>query len=105
MSLLVIDQRRTQMTLKQSVKVPGVATAFVVIVLAGMFVSSPRVRAQRNNDDHNDGTESKGRIGFQVAPVKLNLAGANCREVGSWRSLYECLIKWSISPLPKKLLG
>jgi hypothetical protein len=63
------------MTVKQFVKVPGVVAALVLILLAGMFVASPRVRAQRNNDDPNDSTESNGRIGFHIAPVKLNLAG------------------------------
>src|SRR5262245_29910251 len=62
------------MTVKQFVKVPGVVAAFVVILLAGMFVGTTRVRAQRDNDDYYDSTKSKGRISFQVTPVKLNLA-------------------------------
>jgi hypothetical protein len=70
------------MTLKQFVKVPGVVSAFVVMLLAGMLVSSPRVQAQRNNDDDNDSTESKIQIGFQIAPVPLNLAGKDRDLVG-----------------------
>ena len=70
------------MTVKHFVKVPGVVSAFVVILLAGMFVSSTRVRAQHNEDEDNDRTASKIRIGFQIAPVTLNLAGKNRALVG-----------------------
>src|SRR5438309_5737735 len=76
------QKRRAEMTVKHFVKVPGVVSAFVVILLAGMFVSSTRVRAQHNEDEDNDRTASKIRIGFQIAPVTLNLAGKNRALVG-----------------------
>src|SRR5207302_11399437 len=78
----IIQKRRAEMTVKQFVKVPGVVSAFVAILLAGMFVNSTRVRAQHNDDDDNDSTESKIRIGFQIAPVQLNLAGKDRDLVG-----------------------
>ena len=62
------QKRRAEMTVKQFVRVPGVVSAFVAILLAGMFVNSTRVRAQHNDDDDNDSTESKIRIGLQIAP-------------------------------------
>ena len=70
-----LKKRRAETTVKHFVKVPGVVSAFVAILLAGMFVSSTRVRAQHNEDEDKDRNASKIRIGFQIAPVKLNLAG------------------------------
>jgi hypothetical protein len=66
------------MTVKRFVKVPAVLT----ILLLGMSVSSPRARAQHDKDDDSDRTESKIRIGFQIAPVPLNLAGKDRDLVG-----------------------
>ena len=48
----------------------------VAIVLAAMSIKAPRAHA----DD--DDTESKIKIGFEIAPVHLNLAGKNRALVG-----------------------
>lgn len=62
---------------EKTVKAAGVAIAFGAIVLAGMWSSAPRVRA--NNDG---GEESLVQLGFQIAPVPLSLAGKNRELVG-----------------------
>lgn len=48
------------------------------LVLAGTMISSPRGRAQ----DPPDETDSRIRIGFEIAPVPLNLEGKNPALVG-----------------------
>jgi hypothetical protein len=58
------------MTPRQFVKAAGAVAAFAAIVLAGMLSSSRRVRA---HDDDEERNESKIRIGFEIAPVHLNL--------------------------------
>jgi hypothetical protein len=57
----------------------GVVVTLGVIVLAGMLGSSPRVQAQ-DNQDNDEG--SLIRIGFEIAPVPLNLEGKNRALVG-----------------------
>jgi hypothetical protein len=47
-------------------------------IVAAMFVHSPHVQAQ-NEGDHRD---SRVEIGFQIAPVPLNLEGKNRALVG-----------------------
>ena len=58
------------MTPSQFVKAAGAVAAFVAIVLAGMLSSSRRVQAVDDDEERN---ESKIRIGFEIAPVHLNL--------------------------------
>ena len=67
------------MTLKQFVKPAGAIAVFTAIVLAAMLSSSRPVRA---TDDDNDRKESEVRIGFEIAPVPLNLEGKNRELVG-----------------------
>ena len=69
------------MTLRRFTQTIGAAAGFVGIVLAGMALSSRRVRADNENDNDN-GDESKIKIGFEIAPVKLNLRGRNRALVG-----------------------
>jgi hypothetical protein len=70
------------MTLRQFVKIAGAAAAFVVIVLTGMLISPRVLRAQHGNENDKDSTESKIQIGFQIAPVRLSLAGKDRDLVG-----------------------
>jgi len=65
------------MTPKQVVRTAEAVAAIVAIILAGMLISSPRVRA---NED--DSSESRIQQGFEIAPVPLNLAGKNRALVG-----------------------
>jgi len=67
------------MTLKQFVKPAGAIAVFTAMVLAAMLSSSRPVRA---TDDDNDRKESEVRIGFEIAPVPLNLEGKNRELVG-----------------------
>src|SRR5579864_5716416 len=64
------------MTIQSCAKVAGEVVTFVVIVLAATSIKAPRAHA--NDDD----TESKIKIGFEIAPVSLNLAGRNRALVG-----------------------
>jgi hypothetical protein len=67
------------MTLKQFVKLAGAIAVFAAMVLAAMLSNSHRVRA---TDDDNDRNESEVRIGFEIAPVPLNLEGKDRALVG-----------------------
>jgi len=67
------------MTLKQFVKLAGAIAVFTAMVLAAMLSNSHRVRA---TDDDNDRNESDVRIGFEIAPVPLNLEGKDRALVG-----------------------
>jgi hypothetical protein len=64
----------------------GALAAMVVIVLAGIVISSPRVRANEDNDrdrDHDrERNDSRIEQGFDMAPVPLNLEGKNRKLVG-----------------------
>jgi hypothetical protein len=71
-----IHKGETQMKSQQLVKAAGAVVTLGVIVMGGMLIRSPRVRA---DDDDQD---SRVRIGFQIAPVKLNLAGKDRELVG-----------------------
>src|SRR5258708_32823384 len=66
------------MTPGQKRKVVGATAAFTGVVLAGMFLTSPRGRAQ----DRGDGADSRIEQGFDIAPVPLNLEGKNRKLVG-----------------------
>src|SRR5258708_19526619 len=66
------------MTPGQKRKVVGATAAFTGVVLAGMFLTSPRGRAQ----DRGDGADSRIEQGFDIAPVPLNLDGKNKSLVG-----------------------
>jgi hypothetical protein len=68
------------MTLRQSVLRAAAGTAFIGIVIAGLSIQSPRVKADEGNNGNND--DSKIQIGFAIAPVPLNLAGKDRALVG-----------------------
>jgi hypothetical protein len=85
------------MTPKQVVRTAGTVAAIVAIILAGMLISSPRVRAHDGDDDrdrnhssdddrdrHDRDRSDARRIeqGFDIAPVPLNLEGKNRSLVG-----------------------
>src|ERR1700676_2502020 len=57
----------------------GTFAACAVFVLAGTLISPPRLLA---HDDDRDGDESKVEIGFDIAPVPLNLTHKNRHLVG-----------------------
>jgi len=63
----------------------GASAALTVLASLGVLVSLQPGRAQDNdNNDNNDNseTQSKIKIGFQAAPVPLNLTGKNRSLVG-----------------------
>ena len=66
------------MTSAQRLKVAGVTAAFAAVVLIGMFLISPRGRAQDNGDESQSRTEK----GLEIAPVRLNMAGKDPALVG-----------------------
>ena len=66
------------MTFGRRLKFVGAAVAFGGLVLAAMFVSSPRGKA----DDRGNAAESRIEQGFEIAPVPLNLEGKNRALVG-----------------------
>ena len=55
-----------------------VVTAIVAIVTAGVLLKSPRLQAQNGSDD----TDSRIQLGFEIAPVPLNLEGKDRALVG-----------------------
>lgn len=57
------------------------SVAIAVLVVVGMSLRSPAVRAD-NDDDHAQNEEQMIRIGFSVAPVKLNMHGKDEDLVG-----------------------
>jgi len=57
----------------------GVALTVGVVLLAGTLISLPRVKAHDGQDGDED---SLIRIGFRIAPVRLNLKGKNRALVG-----------------------
>ena len=67
----------------QLVKTAGAVLTLGVIVMGGMLIVSPFVHADDDNNQKDQ--ESKIQIGFQIAPVKLNLAGKDRSLVG-WGS-------------------
>ena len=66
------------MTPRQFVRVAvTAAAALVAVVLGGMVISSTRARAQEEDVEN-----SEIQIGFEIAPVPLNLSGKHREEVG-----------------------
>lgn len=66
------------MTPAPRLKVVAATVAFAGVLIAGMFISSPRGRA----DDRGDAADSRIQQGFDIAPVPLNLEGKNRALVG-----------------------
>jgi hypothetical protein len=64
------------MTIKSWAKVAGAVVTFVAIALAVISIKPPRAHA-----DDND-IESIIKIGFEIAPVPLNLEGKDHDLVG-----------------------
>lgn len=67
------------MTPGQQLKVLAATMAFAAVTLAVMLVRSPGVQA---HDERDDDEGSLIRIGFEIAPVPLNLEGKNRALVG-----------------------
>ena len=67
------------MKLPKRMKVLGATLSLAVAALAVMWARSPAAQAQ---DDWNDDEGSLIKIGFQIAPVPLNLVGKNRDLVG-----------------------
>lgn len=67
------------MTLKRVVRCVSAAATLAAIGLAGLLVSSRRVQAHEEDNDHD---AARIRRGFQIAPVPLNLQGKNRALVG-----------------------
>jgi hypothetical protein len=67
------------MTPRKFVKPAAAVAAFAALVLTGMLSSSRRVQALDDDEERN---ESKIRIGFEIAPVHLNLHDKNRQLVG-----------------------
>jgi hypothetical protein len=80
------------MTSKHLAKTWGALTPMVVIVVAGILISSPRVRAHADNDRERDSDRGTDRDrerhdprieeGFDIAPVPLNLEDKDRALVG-----------------------
>jgi hypothetical protein len=64
------------MTAMRMIKPAGAVAAVALLGLAGMSITSPRVEADSDEPD------SRIQIGFDIAPVKLNLAGLDRALVG-----------------------
>jgi hypothetical protein len=77
-------KRRNNMTGRQFAKTIGAGAALAVVVLAGMLITPSGQARNENDGNNNDGNndQSKVKIGFQIAPVKLNLDGKNRDLVG-----------------------
>src|ERR1700737_332716 len=60
------------MTLQQFLKTIGSIAPVALVLVAGMWLSSPRGQAQ-DQDDNGKDEESKIEQGLKIAPVKLNL--------------------------------
>src|SRR5438067_11459172 len=65
-----ITKEKREMKSQQFIKMAG------TVVTLGVLIRSPRVHADDNDQ------EAKIRSGFQIAPVKLNLAGKDPALVG-----------------------
>jgi len=61
-------------------KVLGAGIPVAVLALAVVLTSSPRARAE--GDDNQEGDDSRIEQGFRIAPVQLNLRGKNRSLVG-----------------------
>src|SRR5580704_6192629 len=71
-----IQKGERKMKSPQLVKTAGAVATLGVIVMGGMLIRSPRVHA----DDTDE--EAKVQIGFQIAPVRLDLDGKDRTLVG-----------------------
>src|SRR5262244_3937050 len=70
--------KENKMTPRQFVRAAvTVAAALAAVVLGGMVISSTRARAQEEDVEN-----SRIQIGFEIAPVPLNLSGKNRELVG-----------------------
>jgi hypothetical protein len=65
------------MTPKHWLRAAATAAVFAGILFTGLVISSTRLRAHDQDDE-----DSEVRIGFEIAPVHLNLAGKNRELVG-----------------------
>src|SRR5712691_3787706 len=63
---------------RRLLEITAAASALAVVVVGGLLIHSPRLQAQ--NQGNND--ESKIKQGFDIAPVKLNIAGKDRALVG-----------------------
>ena len=82
------------MTTQSFAKFLGAFAALVAVVVASVSIKAPRARANDGNDD------SRVRIGFQIAPLALDLRGKDREKVGSaatWSTLSE--IAMAATPL------
>jgi hypothetical protein len=68
------------MTLAKFVTAAGVVAAVTLAGFGAMILTSPRLHA--GSDSGSDGSDSKVRIGFAIAPVKLTLDGKDPALVG-----------------------
>jgi hypothetical protein len=79
-------RKENKMTAKQCVRAAAVAAVLVSIVVGGMLIGSTRVRAQdedRSRRAHDQDEENAQiQIGFDIAPVPLNLHGKDRDLVG-----------------------
>ena len=65
------------MSVHEFSKIMGTGAALAALVAVGTLITSPRAHA-----DDDDDLVVKVRIGFEIAPVKLNLAGKDLALVG-----------------------
>lgn len=67
---------------QQLVKTAGAVVTLGVIVMGGMLMRPTRVHADDHDQEAKHDQQAKVQIGFQIAPVKLNLAGKDQALVG-----------------------
>src|ERR1700722_4087230 len=80
-----IRKGETQMKTQKRVKMASAAVLTLgVIALTGRFSTPPGAQAQANHHSHHkdDDEASLVRIGFEIAPVPLNLVGKDPWKVG-----------------------
>jgi hypothetical protein len=63
---------------RRLLEITAAASALAVVVVGGLLIHSPRLQAQNQGNDD----ESKIKQGFDIAPVKLNIAGKDRALVG-----------------------
>jgi hypothetical protein len=76
-----VQGQKGQQALRRFAGKIAAGAAFTAIVLAGLLISSNPGHAADDGEGSGD-ADSKVRIGFQTAPVPLNLAGKNRDLVG-----------------------
>ncbi len=76
---------RITMTPKQVVRTAGTVTAIVAIILAGMLISSPRVRAHDDDDDRhrNDSRISVAVLLGKSRAYSVPVAARTCSALAS----------------------